>query len=100
MAISDGAGVDRENSLFHAHMGHFEFLVMPFGLTNAVATFQRFMEQVFAGLNWDFVHVYLDDVLIVSRSFEEHMNHVYLVFERLAKAGVKLQPKKCKFAVK
>ena len=47
---------------------------MPFGLTNAPATFQRLMDKLFNG--WSFVFIYLDDILIASRNFEEHTSHV------------------------
>lgn len=58
---------------------------MVFGLCNAVQTFQRFMNQVMAGLN--FVFIYLDDVCVASKNLDEHKLHVRLVFERLRKFG-------------
>ena len=78
-----------------------EFRVMPFGLTNAPAVFQRLMQQVLQGLNPtegpSFVSVYIDDVLIFSRSLEEHLRHIGQVLDRLQAAGLKLKPGKCHF---
>ena len=77
---------------------------MPFGLTNAPAVFQRLMQQVVVPLNPstgpDFVSVYLDDILVFSRSLKEHMLHLKIVLEKLAEVGLKLKPGKCKFAQK
>ena len=60
---------------------------MPFGLTNAPSVFQRLMQQVLQGLNpeegLDFVSVYIDDVLVFSRTLEDHWKHLNLVMERL-----------------
>ena len=71
---------------------------MPFGLTNAPATFQRLMNQLFSGDEWRFVFVYLDDLLIVSKSIQEHQEHCKKVLARLRQAGLKLKPSKCNFA--
>lgn len=72
--------------------GLFEFLQMPFGLRNAGNTFQRFMHQVFEGL--EFVYIYFDDLLVASVNKEEHLRHMRLVFERLAKWGLRVKPEK------
>ena len=56
------------------------------------------MSQLFSGKEWDFVTVYLDDVLIASQSMEEHTNHVKKVLLRLKEAGLRLKPSKCTFA--
>ena len=68
---------------------------MPFGLCNAPATFQRLMQRVLAGLEWCFV--YIDDILIISSTFEEHLERVREVLARLRKAGLRLKPEKCRF---
>ena len=74
---------------------------MPFGLTNVPSVFQRLMQKILMGLNpeegLDFVAVYIDDVLIFSRTLEEHLEHLRKVIRRLQKAGLKLKPIKCKF---
>ncbi|GBL98487.1 Retrovirus-related Pol polyprotein from transposon 297 [Araneus ventricosus] len=68
---------------------------MPFGLCNAPATFERLMETVLRGLSSEACVVYLDDIIIVGRTFEEHLNNLHKVFQRLQKANLKLSPKKC-----
>jgi hypothetical protein len=78
--------------------GHFEFLRMPFGLTNAVPTFQRLMSVVLEGLLPLRCLVYLDDVLVIGRSFEQHLENLEAVLEAICKAGLKLKPSKCHFA--
>ena len=86
---------DREKTAFCTPDGLFEFKVMPFGLCNAPATFQRLMDMVLAGLQWTNCLVYLDDVIVVGRTFREHLLNLQSVFGRLRAAGLKLQPKKC-----
>jgi hypothetical protein len=78
--------------------GHFEFLRMPFGLTNAVPTFQRLMSVVLEGLLPLRCLVYLDDVLVIGRSFEQHLENLEAVLEAISKAGLKVKPSKCHFA--
>ena len=91
----------QEKTAFVMPQGLFEFRVMPFGLTNAPGVFQRLMEQVIMGLNPisgpDFVSVYLDDILVFSRSLEDHLNHLWIVINRLVEVGLKLKPAKCHF---
>ena len=92
----------QEKTAFVTHQGLYEFRVIPFGLTNAPAIFQRLMQQVMAPLKStsrpDFVSVYLDDILIFSRSLEEHLQHLQMVIQRLVDVGLKLKPTKCRFA--
>ena len=83
---------------FCAHSGLYEFTVMPFGLCNAPATFQRLMETVLHGLARDKCFVYLDDVLVVGKTFEEHTNNLREVLTRLREAGLRLKPSKCHLA--
>ncbi|CAM1305316.1 Uncharacterised protein r2_g1510 [Pycnogonum litorale] len=77
--------------------GLYEFLRMPFGLKNAAQTFQRFMDQVTRGLTFCFC--YLDDLLIASKSPEEHQNHLRLLLSRLQEYGVIINPDKSVFGV-
>ena len=88
-----------EKTAFRCHLGHYEFLRMPFGLTNAPAVFQRMMDKVLAGLIGRIVMVYLDDIVIYSRSEEGHVQHLELVFARLREAGLRLKPTKCFFGL-
>ena len=83
---------------FCAHSGLYEFTVMPFGLCNAPATFQRLMETVLSGLARDKCFIYLDDVLVVGKTFEEHANNLREVLTRLREAGLRLKPSKCHLA--
>ena len=64
---------------------------------NAPSTFQRLMQKVLAGLEWKCCFVYVDDILVCSKTFEEHIEHLRLVLERLLKANLKLNLKKCSF---
>ena len=87
----------REKSAFTTPGGLFEFNRMPFGLCNAPATFQRLMQAVLAGLEGQTCFVYIDDILVCSRTFDDHLMHLKQVFERLRRAGLKLKPRKCVF---
>ncbi len=77
--------------------GHYEFKVMPFGLCNAPATYQRNMNTILAGLTWQICLVYVDDIIIYSKTFTEHIQSIERVLERLEKVGFWLKPKKSKF---
>ena len=90
----------KAKTAFIVQDGLFEFNVMPFGLHNAPATFQRAMQEVLRGLNWKFVLVYLDDIVLFSRNFKEHLSHLEQVLQRFRAVGLKLQPKKCTFGQK
>src|SRR6266545_3653657 len=70
---------------------------MPFGLINASATFQRLMNYVLHDYLNDFVVVYLDDILVCSDTFEEHLVHLRKVFDKLREANLVIKLKKCKF---
>ena len=93
------AGEDQEKTAFCTPEGLFEFSVMPFGLCNAPATFQRLMDMVLTGLQWDSCLVYLDNILIVGKTFSKHLHNLRDVFGRLRGAGLKLQPRKCGFCL-
>ncbi|GBG66568.1 hypothetical protein CBR_g64840 [Chara braunii] len=89
---------DRYKTAFKTRYGHFEWLVMPFGLTNAPATFQAAMTTEFRHMLDRFVLIYLDDILVYSRSLEEHVKHLRTVLERLRQAKYKANRDKCEFA--
>ena len=88
---------DREKTAFMTRDGLFEFLVMPFGLTNAPATFQRVMDMVLSGLNWKICMVYIDDIIVYSQDFDQHLEHLQEIFNRLSENSLVLCPKKCSF---
>ena len=83
----------QEKTAFATYFGLFEFRRMLFGLVKALATFQRLMETGLAGLARDVCLVYLDDVLVVGKTFEEHNGNLARVLERFREAGLKLKPK-------
>ncbi|GBG84655.1 hypothetical protein CBR_g39031 [Chara braunii] len=89
---------DRYKTAFKTRYGHFEWLVMPFGLTNALATFQAAMTTEFRHMLDRFVLLYLEDILVYSRSLEEHVEHLRTVLERLQQAKYKANRDKCEFA--
>lgn len=90
---------DCEKTAFCTHEGFLNFKVMPFGLCNAPATFQRLMDRVSAGLQWSSCLVYLDDTIIIGKTFEEHLENLKGVFDRLQGAGLKRKPGMCDFSL-
>ncbi|KAK3084156.1 hypothetical protein FSP39_009188 [Pinctada imbricata] len=87
-------------SAFVTPTGVFQWKRMPFGLVNAPASFQALMTQVLRGLNWKTCLVYVDDILVFSANFSQHLQHLNEIFERLTTAGLTLKPSKCSFARK
>lgn len=96
---------DVPKTAFRCQLGHFEFKVMPFGLCNAPSTFQALMNGVLrksagdADL-LDFVIVYLDDILVFSKTEEEHLQHLEEVCKRLQAASLYAKRSKCSFGLK
>ncbi|UYV73470.1 K02A2.6-like [Cordylochernes scorpioides] len=86
---------DREKTAFSTGNGLYQFTVMPFGLCNAPATFERLMELVLRGLTWKTCLVYLDDVMVMGRTFGEHLKNLQEIFNRLKAANLGLNPRKC-----
>jgi len=84
-------------SAFVTPTGHFQWRFLPFGLRNAPATFSRLVIKLLKGLE-NFSGAYLDDVIIFSDTWEEHLQHLTAVFERIRQAGLTLNKKKCEFA--
>ena len=76
--------------------GLYQFHRLSFGLTNAPACFMRALHLILKGLCWSDCLVYLDDIIIFGRTLEEHRKRLSLVLSRLAEAGLKINPKKCK----
>ena len=86
---------DHEKTAFCTPEGLFEFKVMPCGLCNAPATFQRLMNSVLAGLPWNTCLVYLDDIIVLGKTFPSHLENIRQMFSHIRGAGLKLQPSKC-----
>ena len=92
--------ISRDNVLktaFRTRYGHYEFLVMPFGLTNAPAAFMDLMNRVFQPYLDRFVIVFIDDILVYSKSKAEHVRHLTLVLKRLREHQLYAKFSKCQF---
>lgn len=81
-------------SAFVVASGHYEFNYMPFGMCNAPKTCARLMDTVLQGCK-AFANVYVDDIVIFSNDFEDHINHLDIVFKRIGSAGLTIKPSKC-----
>lgn len=86
---------DIEKTAFRTHKGLFQFRRMPFGLRNGPAIFQRVMQGILAPFLWLFALVYIDDIIVYSRSYEEHILHLDKLLEAIEKSGLTLAPQKC-----
>ena len=86
---------DVNKTTFTCHRGTFRFPRMPFGLCNAPATFQRLMDTVLMGLNFDICLAYLDDIIVFSHDLQSHLERLERLFQRLREANLKLKPSKC-----
>ena len=92
---------DKAKTAFRTSGGQlYEFNQVPFSLCNAPATFSRLMDRVLAGLHWETCLFYLDDIIVFSSTWEEHLARLRQVFERLRHANLKLEADKCTFAAK
>lgn len=90
---------DEWKTAFNTHNGHYEYLVMPFGLTNAPSVFQALVNDVLREMLEKFVFVYLDDILIFSKSLSDHVKHVRQVLKCLLDARLFVKAEKCAFHV-
>ena len=86
---------DREKTSFSTVSNLYHFKVMPFGLTNAPATFQRLMDLVFYGLHWTACLIYLDDIILFTKTVEEHIALLEEILQRLRSADLNLKVSKC-----
>ena len=86
---------DSDKTSFLTRGGTYKFKRMPFGLCNAGSTFQRLMDVVMRGLNFSILLVYLDDVIVYSKTVEEHLERLEKMFIRLREANLKVKPSKC-----
>ena len=85
---------DIPKTAFVTKYGMYEFTKMPMGLKSAPMTFQRVMELALQGLQWQSCLIYLDDVVIFSKTFDEHIERLSTVLDRIWTAGLKLKPEK------
>ncbi|KAK3547523.1 hypothetical protein QTP86_021502, partial [Hemibagrus guttatus] len=74
---------DKWKTTFHTTKGHYDYLVIPYGLTNVPAVFQAFINEIPKDLIWRYVIAYIDDILIYSTSYDDHVHHVRIVLTRL-----------------
>ena len=88
---------DRHKTSFTTPFGLYEYNRMPFGLCNAPGTFQRLMHACLADEYFQSILCYLDDILVYSKIFEDHLLRLNMVFERLRRYGLKIKPSKCTF---
>ena len=87
---------DKEKTAFSTgRHGLYQYKVLPFGLANGTATFQRLMETIFTGLQWKELILYIDDIISYSTNFEEGLDRLGVVFQKLKEAGLTLKSKKC-----
>lgn len=89
---------DRPKTAFRTHRGLYQFRRMPFGLRNGPSIFQRIMQNVLAPYLWIFSLVYIDDIVIYSKTFDDHVKHLQLVLRAITDAKITLSPSKCHFA--
>ena len=85
----------KEKTAFRCHLGLWQFKRMPFGLRNGPSIFQRIMQGVLAPFLWLFALVYIDDIVVYSKSWEEHIEHLDRVLGAIAASGITLSPAKC-----
>lgn len=90
---------EKEKTAFSTRDGLFHFNVLPFGLCNGPATFQRLMDSILSNLHWSSCLVYLDDVIVLGKSFDEHLVNLQQVFTCLRQANLKMKPSKCQLCL-
>ena len=88
---------DIPKTAFITKFGLYEWVTLPMGLSGAPFCYTRLMELALAGLQWNTCVIYLDDVIIFGKTFEEHLSQLAEVLERFRSAGLKLKPEKCQF---
>jgi hypothetical protein len=91
------AEADKEKTAFNTPSGQYQFKVLPMGLANAPATFQRVMNSAFADMLGKHLLIYMDDLLVMSKTQDQHLQHLEAVFARLREHKLHLKLKKCEF---
>lgn len=86
---------DQPKTAFVTKTGLFQFSVLPFGLVNAPSCFEKCMETILRGLQWQTCLIYLDDIIVFSKTFDVHLKRLSEVLDRIKAAGLKLKPSKC-----
>ena len=89
---------EREKLAFKTHCGLWQFIRMPFRYKNGASIFQRVMQNVLAPFLWIFALVYINDIVIFFKTFEDHLDHLDQVFKAVAETGINLATTKCDFA--
>ena len=89
---------EREKLAFRTHRGLWQFVRMPFGYKNGPSIFQRVMQNALAPFLWIFALVYIDDIVVFSLNFEDHLSHLDQVFRAISETGITLATTKCHFA--
>ena len=85
----------KELTAFSSGSALYQFKVLPFGVANGVATYQRLMSLVLAGVSWDVCIAYIDDLIVLGRSFDEHLSNLDSILKRLVAHNLKIKPRKC-----
>ncbi|QRW02596.1 Retrovirus-related Pol polyprotein from transposon [Ceratobasidium sp. AG-Ba] len=86
---------DQPITAFRCDEGHFQFKRMPFGYRNGPPKYQRVMSKILAPFLWTIAMVYIDDIVIFSKTFEDHLDHVDKVLQAIEDSGLTLSPPKC-----
>jgi hypothetical protein len=90
---------DKKNFFFTTPWGTFMHDKMPFGLINAGVVFQRAIDIAFVGEREKFIMIYLDDIIVFSKSNDEHLQHLKQTFKKCKRYGISLNPKKSNFSM-
>ena len=88
---------ERKKLAFRTHRGLWQFIRMPFGYKNGPSIFQRVMQKVLAPFLWIFALVYIDDIVIFSKTFDDHLDHLDQVSKAVTETGITLATTKCHF---
>ncbi|KAL5009348.1 hypothetical protein ScPMuIL_014929, partial [Solemya velum] len=90
----------KHKSAFITQNGIYQFKRLAMGLKNSGASFQMAMSHILRGLNWKFLLIYIDDILLFSKGFDQHLEHLEQLFQKLLEANLTMKPSKCTFAAK